>query len=47
MTSGFGLNGVVLIRILQVMTKDVPIVFIDTGHLFEETLETKRQIEEV
>ncbi len=45
MTSSFGLNGVALIHMLQEITRDVPIIFIDTGYLFKETLETKRRIE--
>jgi len=44
MTSAFGLNGVALIHMLQGISQEVPIVFVDTGYLFEETLETKRQI---
>jgi phosphoadenosine phosphosulfate reductase len=47
MTTAFGLNGVALIHMLQEITRDVPLVFVDTGLLFEETLETKRQIEQV
>jgi phosphoadenosine phosphosulfate reductase len=43
-TSSFGLNGVVLIHMLQEFTQHIPIVFIDTGYLFKETLETKRRI---
>jgi phosphoadenosine phosphosulfate reductase len=46
MTTAFGLNGVALIHMLQEVTRDVPLVFVDTGLLFEETLETKRQIEQ-
>jgi phosphoadenosine phosphosulfate reductase len=45
MTSAFGLNGVALIHMLQEVTSGVPIVFVDTGYLFDETLETKRRIE--
>jgi phosphoadenosine phosphosulfate reductase len=45
MTTSFGLNGVVLIHMLQEVTKSVPLVFVDTGYLFEETLETKRRVE--
>jgi phosphoadenosine phosphosulfate reductase len=44
MTSAFGLNGVALIHMLQKVTLDVPIVFVDTGYLFAETLETKRRV---
>jgi len=45
MTSSFGLNGVALIHMLQEIARDVPLVFVNTGYLFDETLETKRQIE--
>jgi phosphoadenosine phosphosulfate reductase len=45
MTSSFGLNGVALIHMLQTTGLDVPIVFVDTGHLFDETLETRLRIE--
>jgi phosphoadenosine phosphosulfate reductase len=45
MTSSFGLNGVALIHALSRITRNVPIVFVDTGCLFRETLETKRKIE--
>ena len=45
MTSAFGLNGVALIHMLQRVSRDVPIIFVDTGCLFEETLQTKRRIE--
>jgi phosphoadenosine phosphosulfate reductase len=44
MTSSFGLNGVALIQMLSAITRKIPIVFIDTGYLFPETLETKRRI---
>jgi len=44
-TSSFGLNGVVLIHMLQKITRKVPIIFINTGYMFEETLKTKRRIE--
>jgi phosphoadenosine phosphosulfate reductase len=45
MTSSFGLNGVALIHMLQAVRADVPVVFVDTGYLFDETLQTKRRIE--
>lgn len=45
MTTSFGLNGVALIHMLQEVTKDVPLIFVDTGYLFEETLEVGRRIE--
>ena len=44
MTSAFGLSGVVLIDILQAMGLRVPVLFVDTGFLFAETLETKRRL---
>lgn len=44
-TSSFGLNGVALIHMLQKITREVPIIFINTGYMFEETLHTKRRIE--
>ena len=46
MTTAFGLNGVALIHLLREVGEDVPLVFVDTGFLFEETLETKRRIEQ-
>jgi phosphoadenosine phosphosulfate reductase len=46
MTSAFGINGVTLIAMLQAYTREVPILFVDTGHHFEETLHTKRAIED-
>lgn len=45
MTSSFGMNGVMLIHMLHQISQELPIIFIDTGHLFQETLETKRRIE--
>jgi phosphoadenosine phosphosulfate reductase len=47
MPSAFGMNGVALIHIVHEIARDanVPIIFVDTGYLFPETLETKRQIE--
>jgi phosphoadenosine phosphosulfate reductase len=45
MTTGLGLNGVALIHMLQAMQWDVPLVFVDTGYHFPETLETKARIE--
>ncbi len=46
MTTAFGLNGVALIHMLQKVTRDVPLIFVDTGLLFEETLDTRRRIEQ-
>jgi phosphoadenosine phosphosulfate reductase len=45
MTSAFGLAGVALLHMLRTITDDVPIVFVDTGFMFEETLETRHRIE--
>lgn len=45
MTTAFGLNGVALIHMLQEITRDLTILFIDTGYHFPETLETKERIE--
>jgi len=46
MTSAFGLNGMGLIHIVARMDLDIPILFVDTGYLFPETLETKRRVVE-
>jgi phosphoadenosine phosphosulfate reductase len=46
MTSSFGLNGIALIHMLQATCRDIPIVFVDTGCLFAETLDTKQRVEE-
>lgn len=43
--SSFGLNGVALIHMIQKVTRELPIIFINTGYIFEETLKTKRRIE--
>lgn len=45
MTSSFGLSGVALIDMMQAICRDVPVVFVDTGFLFEETLRTRRRLE--
>jgi phosphoadenosine phosphosulfate reductase len=45
MTSAFGLAGVALIHMLHSITNDVPIVFVDTGFHFPETLETKHRLQ--
>ena len=44
MTSAFGLSGVVLIDLVQGLELRVPVLFVDTGFLFAETLETKRRL---
>lgn len=45
MTSALGLNGVALAHMLHTLSREVPIVFVDTGYHFAETLATKRRIE--
>jgi phosphoadenosine phosphosulfate reductase len=46
MTTAFGLNGVALIHMAHAFDPDLPILFIDTGYHFPETIETKlRMIE--
>lgn len=45
MTSSFGLNGVALIHMLQEITRNFTVLFVDTGYHFPETLKTKQQIE--
>ncbi len=51
MTSAFGMNGVALIHMVYEEFREhgldmtIPIIFVDTGYLFPETLETKRRIE--
>lgn len=44
-TSSFGLNGIILIHMLQKITREIPTIFINTGYMFEETLKTKRRME--
>ena len=48
MTTAFGLNGVALIDLLfrtnRQRAKSTPVIFVDTGYHFAETLETKRRI---
>jgi phosphoadenosine phosphosulfate reductase len=46
MTSAFGLNGVALLHMLQQVSRELPILFVDTGYLYDETLETKQRIEQ-
>ncbi len=46
MTTAFGLNGVALIHMAHALDPDLPILFIDTGYHFPETLETKRRMVE-
>lgn len=45
MTSAFGLNGVALIHLVyEVCRLEVPVVFVDTGYLFPETLDTRDRV---
>jgi phosphoadenosine phosphosulfate reductase len=45
MTSAFGLNGVALIHLVyEACGLRVPVVFVDTGRLFPETLETRDRV---
>lgn len=46
MTTAFGLNGVALIHMVHALDPKLPIIFIDTGYHFPETLETKERIVE-
>jgi phosphoadenosine phosphosulfate reductase len=45
MTTGLGLNGVALIHLLHANQLDMPMLFVDTGYHFQETLETRLRIE--
>ena len=45
MTSAFGLNGVALIHMLHDLGLHVPVIFVDTGYHFDETVRTKERIE--
>jgi phosphoadenosine phosphosulfate reductase len=44
MTSAFGLHGVALIHMLQTISREPPILFVDTGYLFDETLQTRQRV---
>lgn len=44
MTSAFGLNGMVLIDLLREMGRSVPVLFVDTGYMFPETLDLRGQV---
>lgn len=47
MTSAFGLNGVALIHLVYEMCQlRVPVLFVNTGHLFPETLSTRDRLRE-
>lgn len=45
MSTAFGATGVVLIDIVQKEVPELPIFTIDTGYLFQETLELKARVE--
>ena len=44
MTSAFGLSGVVLIDLVQNLHLRVPVLFVDTGFMFPETLQTRDRL---
>jgi phosphoadenosine phosphosulfate reductase len=44
MTSAFGLSGMALIHILREMGHKVPVLFVDTGLMFDETLALKEDV---
>jgi len=44
MTSAFGLSGVVLIDLVQNLHLGVPVLFVDTGFMFPETLATRDRL---
>lgn len=44
MTSAFGLNGMVLIHVLKEMGRKVPVLFVNTGFMFPETLALRGQV---
>ncbi len=46
MPTAFGLNGVALIHMTNAFEPSMPILFIDTGFHFPETLETKHRVVE-
>lgn len=43
--TGFGSSGMVLIHLLDKLDYGIPIFFLDTGQLFEETYELRRRVE--
>lgn len=45
-SSSFGAEAAVLLKLVADVDKSTPILFIDTGHLFEETVQYKATIEE-
>ena len=46
LTSSFGAESVVLLHLLSQIDREVPVVFLDTGYHFPETLAYRRQLEE-
>lgn len=47
MTSAFGFSGVALIHLVyEVMKLKIPVIFIDTGYHYLETIETARRVKE-
>ncbi|WP_419799577.1 MAG: phosphoadenylyl-sulfate reductase [Terasakiella sp.] len=44
-SSSFGAEAAVLLKLVSEVDKTTPVLFIDTGHLFEETLQYKSTIE--
>jgi len=45
-SSSFGAEAAVLLKLVSEVDKTTPVLFIDTGHLFEETIQYKSTIEE-
>ncbi len=45
-SSSFGAEAAVLLKLVAEVDKSTPVLFIDTGHLFEETIQYKSTIEE-
>ncbi|WP_135078711.1 phosphoadenylyl-sulfate reductase [Terasakiella sp. SH-1] len=45
-SSSFGAEAAVLLKLVADIDKTTPVLFIDTGHLFEETIQYKSTIEE-
>lgn len=46
-TSSFGSQSIVLLHLWSRVAKDLPVVFIDTGFLFPETIRYKNEVEEL
>lgn len=45
-SSSFGAEAAVLLKLISDVAKDTPVLFIDTGHLFEETIQYKATLQE-